>query len=68
MLLWQIQKMSLKRPQRKLELVITSSIKHSPDLVVWPVHEKKKYLWNIGGVKGYGSQTSAREMHAFVCG
>ncbi len=29
--------------------------------MAWPVHEKKKYLWNKGDVKGYEAQTSARE-------
>ena len=33
-------------------LVITSSIKHSPDLIAWPVHQKKKYLWDSRSVKG----------------
>lgn len=41
-------------------LVVTSSIKHSPDLIAWPVHEKKRYLWDIRRVKGYEAQTSAR--------
>jgi hypothetical protein len=42
-------------------LVITSSIKHSPDLIAWPVNEKKKYLWDVGQVKGYEIQTSMRK-------
>ena len=42
-------------------LVITSSIKHSPDLIAWPVHQKKRYLWDSRGVKGYEAQTSARK-------
>lgn len=41
-------------------LVITSRIKHSPDLIAWPVHQKKRYLWDTGSVKGYEIQTSAR--------
>ena len=42
-------------------LVITSRIKHSPDLIAWPVHQKKRYLWDTGGVKGYEIQTSSRK-------
>lgn len=42
-------------------LVITSRIKHSPDLIAWPVHQKKRYLWDSRGVKGYEAQTSARK-------
>ena len=41
-------------------LVITSRIKHSPDLIAWPVHQKR-YLWDTGGVKGYDIQTSSRK-------
>jgi hypothetical protein len=42
-------------------LVTTSRIKHSPDLIAWPVHQKKRYLWDTGGVKGYEIQTSSRK-------
>jgi hypothetical protein len=42
-------------------LVVTSSVKHSPDLIAWPVHRRKRYLWDREGVKGYECQTSARE-------
>ena len=42
-------------------LVVTSSVKHSPDLVAWPMHQKKRYLWDREGVKGYECQTSARK-------
>ncbi len=42
-------------------LVTTSRIKHSPDLIAWPVHQKKRYLWDTGWVKGYEIQTSSRK-------
>ena len=42
-------------------LVITSSAKHSFDLIAWPVYRKKRYLWDREEVRGYEVQTSARE-------
>ncbi len=42
-------------------LVVTSRIKHSPDLIAWPVNGKKRYLWDAGQVKGYEIQTSMRK-------
>ena len=41
-------------------LVISPSEKHSFDLVAWPMDEKKRYLWDLRGAKGYEAQTSAR--------
>ena len=41
--------------------MVTSRIKHSPDLIAWPVHQKKRYLWDTAGVKEYEIQTSARK-------
>lgn len=41
-------------------LVVTSSVKHSFDLIAWKPHPKKRYLWDKGSVKGYEAQTSAR--------
>ena len=42
-------------------LVVSPREKHSFDLVAWPVNQKKKYLWNLRGAKGYEAQTSARK-------
>ena len=42
-------------------LVITSSVKHSPDLVSFPVSRAKRYLWDVAGAIGYEIQTSARK-------
>ena len=42
-------------------LVISSSTKHSPDLVSFPVSTAKKYLWDVAGAMGYGIQTGARK-------
>ncbi len=42
-------------------LVITSSAKHSFDLIAWPVYRKKRYLWDREEVRGYEIQTSARD-------
>lgn len=41
-------------------LVITSSVKHSPDLIAFPVSKKKRYLWDTSSAIGYEIQTSAR--------
>ncbi|MCL5099998.1 MAG: hypothetical protein M1158_02660 [Candidatus Marsarchaeota archaeon] len=41
-------------------LVISSSAKHSPDLIAWPVNGSKRYLWDTSKAKGYEIQTSAR--------
>lgn len=42
-------------------LVATSSAKHSPDLISFPVSKAKRYLWDIAGAMGYKIQTSARK-------
>jgi hypothetical protein len=42
-------------------LVITSSVKHSPDLISFPVSKAKKYLWDTANAMGYEIQTSARK-------
>ena len=42
-------------------LVVSPREKHSFDLVAWPVNQKKKYLWDLRGAKGYEAQTSARK-------
>ncbi len=42
-------------------LVITSSAKHSPDLVSFPVSRSKRYLWDVASAMGYEIQTSARK-------
>ncbi len=42
-------------------LVITSRIKHSPDLIGWSVNDRKRYLWDTERVRGYEIQTSARK-------
>ena len=41
-------------------LVITSSEKHSPDLIAFPVSRAKSYLWDTASMMGYEVQTSAR--------
>ena len=40
-------------------LVITSSVKHSPDLIAFPVSKKKRCLWNTSSIMSYEIQTSA---------
>ncbi len=42
-------------------LVLTTREKHSFDLLSYPVHEKKKWIWDQKGIKGYEAQTSARK-------
>ena len=42
-------------------LVVTSSAKHSPDLISFPVSKIKRYLWDFAGAMGYEIQTSARK-------
>ena len=42
-------------------LVATSSAKHSPDLISFPVSKAKRYLWDIAGAMGYKIQTSVRK-------
>ena len=42
-------------------LVVTSSAKHSPDLISFPVSKAKRYLWDVAGAMGYEIQTSARK-------
>ncbi len=42
-------------------LVITSSVKHSPDLIAFSVSKKKRYLWDTSSAMDYEIQTSARK-------
>ena len=42
-------------------LVITSSAKHSPDLIAFQVSKAKRYLWDAADAMGYEIQTSARK-------
>ena len=42
-------------------LVATSSAKHSPDLISFPVSKAKRYLGDVAGAMGYEIQTSARK-------
>ena len=42
-------------------LVATSSAKHSPDLISFPVSKAKRYLWDVAGAMSYEIQTSARK-------
>ena len=42
-------------------LVVSAREKHSFDLVAWPMNQKKRYLWDLRGAKGYEAQTSARK-------
>ena len=51
---------TIKKLHEDNELVITSSTKHMPDIIAWPVNRNKSYLWDYENVKGYEAQTSAR--------
>ena len=42
-------------------LVVTSSAKHSPDLISFSVSKAKRYFWDVTGAMGYEIQTSARK-------
>ena len=52
---------TIEKLRKENMLVVTSSAKHSPDLISFPVSKIKRYLWDFAGAMGYEIQTSARK-------